>query len=405
MESILPRDLRARLEGLAEAGGICISGSAYEQIENKLPLSYEYLGKHNVKNIRKPVHVYRALLEFESASAAAKIRRVKFTKRHWIGITTGAIIALGAVAFAIWENYSPPPTNITIGTGSPLGIYYPTGGVIARILNKKRDIYGIRCTVESTSGSVFNINAVMTGDLEFGIAQSDRQYQAWNGLAEWRDKGPQKELRAVFSIHYEPVTLIAADDAGISSIHDLRGKRVNIGKPRTGQRLMSLIALNNAGIDYKSDLEWLGEDVRDAIELLKNDQLDAIFITTAHPSRTILEATTGVRKVRFIPITDIESLLRKYPFLAKSFIPIKFYPSSTSRSDIQTFGLKATLITSSDVSESVVYAITKEIFDNFEAFKRLHPAYEYLTRESLLSAISAPIHEGAMRYYTEKGFR
>jgi len=110
----------------------------------------------------------------------------------------------------------------TIGTGGITGVYYPTGGAISKMINKKRKIYGVRCTVESTAGSVFNVNAVLSGDLDFGIVQSDRQYQAVNGKAEWKDAGPQKELRAIFSIHPEAVTLVAAQDAGIKSINDLR---------------------------------------------------------------------------------------------------------------------------------------------------------------------------------------
>ena len=142
----------------------------------------------------------------------------------------------------------------TIGTGGITGVYYPTGGAIAKMVNQNNDEHGIRCTVESTGGSVFNINAVMNGDLQFGIAQSDRQYQAMKGLAEWGQKGPQNDIRAIFSIHSESVTLVAAVDAGIMKIEDLRGKRVNIGNPGSGQRQNAIDALWAAGIDYKNDL-------------------------------------------------------------------------------------------------------------------------------------------------------
>ena len=120
-------------------------------------------------------------------------------------------------------------TFVVVGTGGITGVYYPTGGAIARIVNRKKDTYGIRCTVEATAGSVFNVNAIMAGDLQFGVVQSDRQYQAINGLAEWKDKGPQEDLRAMFSIHPESITLVAAVDANIHAISNLKGKRVNIG--------------------------------------------------------------------------------------------------------------------------------------------------------------------------------
>jgi len=292
---------------------------------------------------------------------------------------------------------------VTIGTGGITGVYYPTGGAIAKIVNKKRDEYGIRATVESTGGSVFNVNAVMTGDLEFGVVQSDRQYQAINGLAEWKDKGVQEDLRAVFTIHPESITLVAADDAGIETIQDLRGKRVNIGNPGSGQRQNSIDALTNAGINYETDLQAEGVKAAEAPGLLQDGRIDAFFYTVGHPSGTIKEATSGKRKVHFVPITDIDDLLAKNPYYAKAIIPIKLYPGATNKTDVETFGVKATFVTSAKVPENVVYAITKEVFENFEEFKKLHPAYEVLTKNNMLEGMSASVHPGAMKYYKEAG--
>ncbi|MBW1982117.1 MAG: TAXI family TRAP transporter solute-binding subunit [Deltaproteobacteria bacterium] len=294
-------------------------------------------------------------------------------------------------------------TFITIGTGGITGVYYPTGGAICRIVNKKKSEYGIRCTVESTGGSVFNVNAVMAGDLEFGVVQSDRQYQAIKGLAEWKEKGPQKDLRAVFTIHPESVTLVAADDAGIKTIQDLRGKRVNIGNPGSGQRQNSIDALAAAGIDYTKDIIAEGVKAAEAPGLLQDGRIDAFFYTVGHPSGAIKEATAGRRKVHFVPITDVDKLLAKYPYYARAVIPIKFYPGATNKEDVQTFGVKATFVTSAKVPDKVVYAVTKEVFENFEAFKKLHPAYAVLTKQNMLEGMSAPIHPGAMKYYKESG--
>jgi hypothetical protein len=296
-------------------------------------------------------------------------------------------------------------TFVTIGTGGITGVYYPTGGAISRIVNQKRKIYGIRATVESTGGSVFNVNAVMAGDLEFGVVQSDRQYQAINGLAEWKDKGPQKDLRAVFTIHPESITLVAADDAGINSIQDLRGKRVNIGNPGSGQRQNSIDALTDAGIDYEKDLKAEGVKAAEAPGLLQDGRIDAFFYTVGHPSGAIKEATSGKRKVHFVPIEGVDKLLAKFPYYAKAFIPIELYPGATNKSDTLTFGVKATFVTSAKVPDDVVYAITKEVFDNFESFKKLHPAYQVLTKENMLEGMSAPIHPGAMQYYKEVGLK
>ncbi|RLB13814.1 MAG: C4-dicarboxylate ABC transporter substrate-binding protein [Deltaproteobacteria bacterium] len=296
-------------------------------------------------------------------------------------------------------------TFVTIGTGGITGVYYPTGGAIAKMLNKKRKTYHIRATVESTGGSVFNINAVLSGDLDFGICQSDRQYQAWNGLAEWKDKGPQKNLRAVFTIHPESVTLVAADDAGIKTIQDLRGKRVNIGNPGSGQRQNSIDALTNAGIDYKKDIKAESAKAAEAPGLLQDGRIDAFFYTVGHPSGAIKEATAGRRKVHFVPITGLDKLLAKYPYYAKAYIPIKFYPTATNKENVPTFGVKATLVTSAKTPDKIVYAITKEVFDNFEAFKKLHPAYSVLTKKNMLEGMSAPMHPGALKYFKEVGLK
>ena len=292
---------------------------------------------------------------------------------------------------------------VTIGTGGITGVYYPTGGAIAKMVNKKKKEYGLRATVESTGGSVFNVNAVMNGDLEFGIVQSDRQYQAMKGLAEWEDKGPQKDLRAVFSIHPESVTLAAAVDAGANDIRDLKGKRVNLGNPGSGQRQNAIDAFTAVGLDPEKDIIAEGIKASEAPGILQDGRIDAFFYTVGHPSGAFKEATSGARKVRFVSITGIDALLKKFPYYAKSVIPIAMYPGAQNDADVPTFGVKATLVTSAKVPDDVVYAITKEVFDNFEEFKNLHPAYSTLTKEAMLEGLSAPLHPGAMKYYKEVG--
>ncbi len=299
----------------------------------------------------------------------------------------------------------PETRYVTIGTGGITGVYYPTGGAIAKMVNQKKDTYHLRCTVESTGGSVFNVNAIMAGDLEFGVVQSDRQYQAMKGMAEWAAKGPQTDLRAVFSIHPESVTLVAAADANVHTIADLRGKRVNIGNPGSGHRQNAIDALTAVGIDYNNELDAEGVKAAEAPGLLQDGRIDAFFYTVGHPSGAIKEATAGARHVGFVPITGIEGLLARCPYYATSHILVENYPGATNETDVATFGVKATLVTSANVPEDIVYAVTKEVFDNFKAFKRLHPAYATLTKEKMLEGLSAPIHPGAMKYFKEAGLK
>lgn len=294
---------------------------------------------------------------------------------------------------------------VTIGTGGVTGVYYPTGGAISKMVNNKYKEYGIKATVESTGGSVYNINAVLSGDLEFGVAQSDRQFQAYNGLAEWEKSGPQKELRAIFAIHPESITLIAAEASGVKVVSDLKGRRVNIGNPGSGQLQNSKDVLSAFGVSLDSiDAEQV--KAVEAPGLVQDEKIDAFFYTVGHPNGNIKEATSGRIKVHIIPIdgAGADALVKKYSYYAKAIIPGTFYPNALNKGrDVESVGVKATFVASSKLAEDIVYAVTKEVFDNLEAFKKLHPAYAVLTKENMLQGLSAPIHKGALKYYKEAG--
>ena len=196
---------------------------------------------------------------------------------------------------------------------------------------------------------------------------------------------------------------MAADDAGIKTVADLKGKRVNIGNPGSGQRQNSIDALTEAGLNYETDMQAEGVKAAEAPGLLQDGRIDAFFYTVGHPSGAIKEATAGKRKVHFVPIEVSDAFLKKFPYYARAFVPKSQYEGATNEGDTPTFGVKATFVTSAKVPDEIVYAITKEVFDNFEDFKKLHPAYEVLTKESMLEGMSAPIHPGAMKYYKEAG--
>ena len=309
------------------------------------------------------------------------------------------VLCLGAPSLVAGKT-----TFVAIGTGGVTGVYYPTGGAICRMINTKKDLYHIKCTVESTSGSVFNINSVLNGDLDFGVAQSDRQYQAYHGTAEWSDRGPQKSLRAVFSIHPESVTLMASVESEIQKAPDLKNKRVNIGNPGSGQLQNSKDVLSAFGL---TENDVVAEYVKavEAPGLLQDERIDAFFYTVGHPNGNIKEAAAGRIPVRIIPLAgkEIDALIAGHPYYAATYIPIRFYPNAANKEDIPSFGVKATLITSEKVDESLVYVITKEVFERFDEFKQLHPAFEVLTKADMLKGLSAPIHKGALRYYRESG--
>jgi TRAP transporter TAXI family solute receptor len=319
-----------------------------------------------------------------------------------IALVCGIALLLGASPSTVQAK----TTFVTIGTGGITGVYYPTGGAIAKMVNEKRKEYGIRATVESTGGSVFNINAILAGDLEFGVAQSDRQYQAIKGIADWEEKGPQTDLRAVFSIHAETVDLIASVDSGINTIQDLKGKRVNIGNVGSGYRQNAIDALEANGLNYETDFHSESLKAAEAPGLIQDGRLDAAFYTVGHPSGYYKEATAGRIKVKFIPIPNAEKIAAKYPYYAPAKTLMSNYDGAANTEEaVETFGVKATFVTSAKVPDDVVYAITKEVFDNFDKFVKLHPAYAGLTKEDMLKGLSAPIHDGAMKYYKEVGLQ
>lgn len=318
--------------------------------------------------------------------------KLKFTMA---GAVAAALIAPAAMA---------ADQFITIGTGGVTGVYYPTGGAICRLVNKDRKRTGIRCSVESTGGSIYNINTIRAGELEFGIAQSDWQYHAYNGDSKFADQGPFEKLRAVFSIHPEPFTVVARADSGIKDFKDLKGKRVNIGNPGSGQRGTMEVLIDALG--------WAKDDFALATELkaaeqsaaLCDNQIDAMVYTVGHPSGSIQEATTSCDSV-LVNVTgpEVDKLVNDNAYYRKATIPGGMYRGNPD--DVQTFGVGATLVTSSDVPDDVVYELVKAVFDNFDDFKKLHPAFAHLKPEEMIKdGLSAPLHPGAAKYYKERGW-
>jgi len=311
---------------------------------------------------------------------------------------TGVALATVMAPAAMAEEF------ITIGTGGVTGVYYPTGGAICRLVNKGRKEHGIRCSVESTGGSIYNINTIRAGELEFGVAQSDWQYHAYNGTSKFEEQGAFEGLRAVFSVHPEPFTVVARADAGVTTFDDLKGKRVNIGNPGSGQRGTMEVLLEAKG--------WTTDDFELATELkaaeqsaaLCDNQIDAMVYTVGHPSGSIQEATTACDSVLVsVNGPTIEKLVAENSYYRKATIPGGMYRGNDA--DVDTFGVGATFVTSADVSEEAVYTVVKSVFDNFEDFKKLHPAFANLDPQEMATAgLSAPLHPGAAKYYKEQGW-
>jgi TRAP transporter TAXI family solute receptor len=256
--------------------------------------------------------------------------------------------------------------------------------------------------VESTGGSVFNINTIKAGELDMGVAQSDVHYNAVKGLAPFKE--PMTELRAVFGLHPEPVTVVARKEINARSFADFKGKRFNVGNPGSGTRA-SLDELLGA-------MGWKISDFALASELkadehgpaLCDGKIDGFFYLVGHPSANIQDPTT-VCGARLVSVTGpaVDKLVREKPYYAKATIPGGLYPNNPQPTE--TYGVLATFVSSSKVPADTIYQVVKAVFDNFDEFKKLHPALAVLTPQAMIrDGLSAPLHDGALKYYREKGW-
>ena len=323
-------------------------------------------------------------------------------------------IALASVALALGagliagDALTPAAAEqkfITIGTGGQTGVYYVVGQSICKLVNRGQKDHSIKCTAPSTGGSVANLNAIKAGDMDMGVAQSDWQYHAYNGTSKFEEQGANGDLRAVFSVHAEPFTVIARSDSGINSFDDLKGKRVNIGNPGSGQRGTMEVLMGAKGWS-KGDFA-LASELKSAeqSQALCDNKVDAIVFTVGHPNGSIQEATTSC-DAKVIPVTgaEVDKLIADNAYYAKAKIPGGMYKGTDA--DVETFGVGATFVSSTNSDADTIYQVVKAVFDNFGRFKKLHPAFANLEEANMITNnLSAPIHDGAARYYKEKGWQ
>ncbi len=316
-------------------------------------------------------------------------------------IASIGLMALGLAAVSLPAQSEQRFLNI--GTGGVTGVYYPAGGAICRLLNRGRDDHGIRCSVESTGGSIYNLNAVRQGELDLAVVQSDWQYHAYKGSSDFEDAGPMENLRAVFTLHMEPFTVVARQDANVTDFRDLEGKRVNVGNPGSGQRATMSVLLEEMGWD--TDRFALSSELSasEHSRALCDNSIDAFFYMVGHPSGSIEEASTSC-DTRLVNVTGeaVDALVERHPYYAHATIPGGTYRGTDE--DVETFGVAATFVSTTDTDADAVYELVRSVFENFDNFRRLHPAFDQLEPERLVDdARSVPLHEGAERYFREAG--
>ncbi|MFO7728110.1 MAG: TAXI family TRAP transporter solute-binding subunit [Desulfonatronovibrio sp.] len=289
--------------------------------------------------------------------------------------------------------------DVLFGGASITGVYYQVALQISNIMNKlKGDDYNY--IGRPTGGSVFNINALERGAFDFAVAQSNTNWQAYNGAADWEGK-PVKSLRSIFSMHPETVMLVTREDTGIKKVEDIKGKRVNIGNPGSGQRGNAMEVLDIYGLDPENDFQAEGLQQHEASRALVDRNIDAFFYTVGNPSAAIEEPATSV-DIRMIPINapGIKKMVEEKPYYIMTSIPAGTYRGVDE--DVETYAVTATVVTNENVDNEVVYDMVKTVFENLDQLKGSHAAFRNLKPEEMLQGISAPIHPGAEKYYKEK---
>jgi TRAP transporter TAXI family solute receptor len=320
------------------------------------------------------------------------------TRFSLAGVAAALAVLLPAAPAAAQQKF------MTIGTGGVTGVYYAAGGAICRLVNKDRAKHGIRCSVESTGGSVFNVNTIKGGELDLGFAQSDVQFNAAKGVGQFKDSGAYGDLRAVFSVHPEPFTVLARKEAGVKNFAEFKGKRFNVGNPGSGTRASMEELLGAMGWklgDFSLASELKADEHGPA---LCDGKIDGFFYAVGHPSANIQDPTTSCG-AKLVSLTGpaVDKLVADKPYYAKATIPGGLYPNNPDAA--QTYGVLATVVASSKTSPETVYQVVKAVFDNFDEFKKLHPALAALKPENMVKdGLSAPLHEGALKYYKEKGW-
>ena len=294
--------------------------------------------------------------------------------------------------------------SVTITTGGDGGVYSTAGEAVCRLMNKDLARHGIRCLVKKSGGSVSNVNAIRNGEAEFGVVQSDVQYTAVKGLGQFKAGGADKAMRALFSVYPEPLMVLARKDAGVRKFEDFKGKRLSLGNPGSGTRATVdrlLAGMNLSSSDFALVSE-LPPDEQGAA--LCDNRIDGFAYVVGSPAASLMEATRrcGARLVS-IGGPAVEALVRNNPYFSFATIAGGIYPDNPEPT--RSFGVVASFVSSEKVANDVVYALVSSVFEHFDEFRKLHPSFAYLDPMAMFSnALSAPLHEGAVRYYKERGW-
>ena len=325
-----------------------------------------------------------------------------FSFRGLLGLPLRTILlSLSLILFQ--SSLSAKVDYISIGTGGISGIYYPTGGAICYLVNKLNSEDRIHCEIKSTLGSRYNLNALKKYKIDVAVVQSDWQHHAYNGTSWYQDKGKFTNLRSLFSVHLEPFTVLVRKDENVQTFEDIKGKRINIGSPNSGQRGTMDMLLELYGWHNTDFAEVTSLTLSQQAQALCNKKIDVIIYVVGHPNGSIEEASSACQ-TKLVNVTgdNVSKLTSSYGYYDTAIIPGGLYRGSPDKVD--TFGVAATVVTTAELADKVAYEMVKELFENHANFVQLHPSFKNLTKHAMATQyLTAPLHPGALRYYKEVG--
>ncbi|QXB00107.1 TAXI family TRAP transporter solute-binding subunit [Aeromonas sp. FDAARGOS 1416] len=282
---------------------------------------------------------------------------------------------------------------LTIGTGPLNGVYYPTGGAICRVLNAGHALHGDSCTVQSTRGSMANLKALDKGDVQLALVQSDVLHHALHGTGPFSGQGANNELRSLFRLYQESLTLLAAPNSGITTLADIEGKRVYPGNNGAGEQITSQALMAAMGWQPGQFAAYELKSDSEPLEGLCDGSLDAAFVVAGHPSLAVGDLISRC-KVRLIPIEgeQIDTLLKQHPYYQRSRIAANLYPGQTTA--INNIGMSAELVALASLPDPIVRTVRDTLLARVKQFSRLHPALSKVTPEQLQAQTELPLHAG-----------
>lgn len=329
--------------------------------------------------------------------------RADLTVIHRFQTVVCAAIAAGCMMLSA----GPAPAKdkfVALGTGSPSGTYFPVGRGICDLVNEQRNTHGVRCIAYNTGGSVYNIQAIMSGELEMGITRSDLAFQAFEGINAFKAIGPNPEIRAITTLYAMPIAVLVKKSAGIESFKDLEGKRINIGNKGSGKRSVSELILGIMGWEKGDFSAVLELNTKQMGKAFCDDNVDILIEGLGNPSK-FYEQMVSECDGQFIDVPkDVVAKIKKeFPYFAALDIPGGIYTDTPNA--VGTFGFKATLVTKRDIHPDTVYDVTAAMFNTFEKFQEKHPSLKLADPLGMVNnGIFIPIHPGAERYLRERGY-